>query len=137
MFRVPAGFSFGFGFIRVPKNQKYSSSGFSGFEKCLKIGFVSGSGLENCSKPVGFSGSGKPDHALIFMIEVVLEIWKRRLENQNTFILIKVGDVVKKIPEPGRHSTRLGFKMAMQVIFPIICIVFLVMYAFMIINSLN
>ena len=24
------------------------------------------SGLKNCSKPVGFSGSGKPDHALIF-----------------------------------------------------------------------
>ena len=74
---------------------------------------------------------------IIFMIEVVLEIWKRRLENQNTFILIKVGDTIKKIPEPGRHSTRLGFKMAMQVIFPIICVVFLVIYAFMIINSLN
>ena len=46
LLRVPAGFSFGFGFIRVPKNQKYSGSGFSGFEKCLKIGFDSGSGLE-------------------------------------------------------------------------------------------
>ena len=65
MLPVPAGFSFGFGFIRVSKNQKYSGSGFPGFENCLKIGFYSGSGLENCSKPVGFTGSGKPDHALL------------------------------------------------------------------------
>ena len=74
---------------------------------------------------------------VIFMIEVILEIWKRRLENQNNFIVVKVGDVVKRIPDPGRHRTRLGFKMAMQIIFPIICVVFLVMYAFMINNSLN
>ena len=31
------------------------------------IGSISGSGLKKSSKPVGFSGSGKPDHALLFI----------------------------------------------------------------------
>ena len=29
------------------------------------IGYISGSGLKKTSKPVGFPGSGKPDHALV------------------------------------------------------------------------
>ena len=65
VFRVPAGLRFGFGFSRVSVCWKYSGSGFYGFKINLKIGFHSGSGLERYSKPVGFSGSGKPDHALL------------------------------------------------------------------------
>ena len=36
-----------------------------GFEYYQMIGSNSGSGLKKTSKPAGFSGSGKPDHALM------------------------------------------------------------------------
>ena len=37
----------------------------SGLGEYQMIGYISGSGLKKTSKPVGFPGSGKPDHALL------------------------------------------------------------------------
>ena len=66
--RVPAGFDYGFGFIGFHIETEFRVLSGSGIVKSQKFGFGFLRVSKKRPKPVGFSGSGKPDHALLIMI---------------------------------------------------------------------
>ena len=75
--RVPAGFDYGFGFIGFHIETEFRVLSGSGIVKSQKFGFGFLRVSKKRPKPVGFSGSGKPDPPLLFNNES-----QRRLKSE-------------------------------------------------------
>ena len=69
--RVPAGFDYGFGFIGFHIETEFRVLSGSGIVKSQKFGFGFLRVSKKRPKPVGFSGSGKPDPPLLFIAVLV------------------------------------------------------------------
>ena len=72
--RVPAGFDYGFGFIGFHIETEFRVLSGSGIVKSQKFGFGFLRVSKKRPKPVGFSGSGKPDPPLVFNWNIIKNI---------------------------------------------------------------
>ena len=85
--RVPAGFDYGFGFIGFHIETEFRVLSGSGIVKSQKFGFGFLRVSKKRPKPVGFSGSGKPDPPLLRIAAADSFAWTAQAnETGRTFI---------------------------------------------------